>query len=96
MIGSRDPCVSFLYRSISFFTKEQVEVKSREKKLITIEAPFLEEISGMAITKLLDTKFYIALTLKLEFIRNRVTLKVSNSTQEKVTFNPACSQYSRL
>ena len=41
----------------------------------------------MAITKLLDTKSHLALTLKLKFIRNRVTLKVTNSTQEKVTFN---------
>ena len=60
----------------------------KEKKLITIEAPSLEEISGMAITKLLDTKSHLALTLKLKFIRNRVMLKVTNSTQEKVTFNP--------
>ena len=42
----------------------------------------------MAITKLLDTKSHIVLTLKLKFIRNRATLKVTNSTQEKVTFNP--------
>ena len=48
----------------------------------------MEEISGMVITKLLDTKSHIALTLKLKLIRNRETLKVPNSTQEKVTFNP--------
>ena len=63
-------------------------MKPKEQKLITVEAPFLEEISGMAITKLLDTKLHIALTLKLKFIRNRATLKVTNSTQKKVTFNP--------
>ena len=88
MIDSRDSCLSFLNRSIPFFTKEEVEVKPKEQKLITIEAPFLEEISGMAIRKLLDTKSYLALTLKLKFIRNRAMLKVTNSTQEKVTFNP--------
>ena len=42
----------------------------------------------MAITKLLDEKEQIALTVKLKFIRNRVMLKVTNGTQEKVTFNP--------
>ena len=63
-------------------------MKPKEQKLITIEALFLEEISGMAITKLLDTKSHLALTLKLKFIRNRAMLKVTNSTQEKVTFNP--------
>ena len=88
MIDSRDSCLSFLNRSIPFFAKEEVEVKPKEQKLITIEAPFLEEISGMAITKLLDTKSHLALTLKLKFIRNRATLKVTSSTQEKVTFNP--------
>ena len=88
MIDSRDSCLSFLNRSIPFFPKEEVKVKPKEQKHITIEAPFLEEISGMAITKLLDTKSHIALTLKLKFIRNRATLKVTNSTQEKSTFNP--------
>ena len=83
VIESRDSCLSFLNRSIPFFAKEEVEVKPKEQKLITIEAPFLEEISGMAMTK-----SHIALTLKLKFIRNRATLKVTNSTQEEVTFNP--------
>ena len=88
MIDSRDSCLSLLNRSIPFFAKEEVEVKPKEQKLITVEAPFIEDISRMAITKLLDTKSYVALTLKLKFIRNRATLKVMNSTQEKVTFNP--------
>ena len=87
VIDSRDSCLSFLNRSIPFFVKEEVEVKPKEQKLITIEAPFLEEISGMGITKILDTKSHMALTLKLKFIRNRATLMVTNSTQEKVTFN---------
>ena len=42
----------------------------------------------MAITKLLDVKEQTALTIKLNFIRNRAMLKVTNGTQEKVTFNP--------
>ena len=88
VIDSRDSCLSFLNRSIPFFAKEEVEVKLKEQKLIMVEAPFIEEISGMAITKLLDTKFHVALTLKLKFIRNRATLKMTSSTQEKVTFNP--------
>ena len=53
-----------------------------------VEAPFIEKISVMAITKLLDVKEQITLTMKLKFIRNRATLKVSNGTQERVTFNP--------
>ena len=43
----------------------------------------------MAITKLLDVKDQMTLMMKLKFIRNRAMLKVTNSTQEKVTFDPA-------
>ena len=45
VIDSRDSCCSFLNRSIPFFAKEAVEVQPKEQKLITIEAPFIEEIS---------------------------------------------------
>ena len=36
---------------------------------MVLEAPFEEQITGMAITKLLDTKEQITLTMKIKFIR---------------------------
>ena len=48
----------------------------------------MEEISGMAITKMLDGKEQEALTMKLKFIRNRAMFKVTNSTHETITFDP--------
>ena len=87
MIDSQDSCLSFLNRSLPFFPREKVEVKPKGQKLIVVEAPFVEEISGIAITKLLDVK-EIKKKMKLKFIRNRATLKVTNSTQEKVIFDP--------
>ena len=51
VIDSQDSCVNFLNRSIPFFPKERVSVKPNEQRLIIIEAPFVEEISGLAITK---------------------------------------------
>ena len=48
----------------------------------------MEEISGMVITKMLDTKEQKTLTMKLKFIRNRAIFKVTNSTHEMVTFDP--------
>ena len=89
VIDSWNSCLSFLNRSIPFFPRVKVEVKPKEQKLTVVKAPFVEEISGMAITKLLDVKDQMTLTMKLKFIRNRATLKVTNSTQEKVTFDPA-------
>ena len=55
---------------------------------MVLEAPFEEEITGMAITKLLDTKEQTTLTMKIKFITNRATFKVTNSAHEKVTFDP--------
>ena len=55
---------------------------------MVLEAPFEEEITGMAITKLLDIKEQITLTMKIKFIRNRAMFTVTNSTHETVTFNP--------
>ena len=88
VIDSLDPCVKFLNRSIPFFQKEEVTVKPKEQKVLTLEAPFVEEISGMAITKMLDAKEQKTLTMKLKFIWNRAIFKVMNSTHETVTFNP--------
>ena len=88
VIDSQNSCFSFLNRSIPFFPKEKVEVKPKEQKLMVLEAPFKEEIMGMAITKLLDKKEQMTLTLKLKFIRNRATFKVKNDTHEIVTFDP--------
>ena len=89
VIDSQDSCLIFLNRSIPFFPRGKVEVKPKEQKLMVVEAPFVEEISGMAIMKLSDVKDQMTLTMKLKFIRNRATLKVTNSTQEKVTFDAA-------
>ena len=88
VIDSQDSCVSFLNRSIPFFLKEKVTVKLGEQKAITLEVPFVEEISGMAMTKMLDVKEQKTLTMKLKFIWNRAIFKVTNSTHEMVTFNP--------
>ena len=88
VIDSWDSCVNFLNWSIPFFPREKGSVKPKEQKILTLAAPFIEEISGMAITKMLDTKEQKALTMKLKFVWNRVIFKVMNNMHETVTFNP--------
>ena len=88
VIDSRNSCLSFLNRSIPFFSREKDKVKPKEQKLIVLEAPFVEEITGMAITKLLDMIEQMTLNMKITFIRNRATFKVTNGTHETVTFDP--------
>ena len=88
VIDSWDYCVNFLNGSIPFFPKEKVSVKMKEQRILALEAPFMKEISGMAITKMLDVKEQKTLTMKLKFIKNRAIFKVTNSTHEMLTFDP--------
>ena len=41
----------------------------------------------MAIIKVLDMNKHITSMIKLKFIRNKVTLKITNDTSETVTFD---------
>ena len=59
---------SFLNRSIPFIPKEQVILKAREQIFIKIEAPFIDQISGLAIIKMLDKKAKNTIMLKLKFM----------------------------
>ena len=54
--------------------------------MVVIEAPFVEELSGMATVKILDMKEQVTSMIKLKFIRNKAVLKITNKTHETVTF----------
>ena len=49
VIDSRESCFSFLSRSIPFFPITKVEVAPASQKMVMVEAPFIEELSGMAM-----------------------------------------------
>ena len=70
VIDTQDSSFKFLNRSIPFFSKEQVILKPKEKKFIKIEATFIDEISGLAIVKILDSREQCTAVLKLKFIKN--------------------------
>ena len=74
-------------RSIPIFPREQVVVKPGENKLIPIEALFVEEISGMAIVKIIDQGQKTPMMLKLKFLRNKATLDITNNTRETLIFD---------
>ena len=91
VIDSRESSFRFLSRSIPIIPREQVVVKLGEKKLIPIEAPFIEEISDMAIVKIIDQGQKTPMMLKLKFIRNKAMLDITNNTRETVLFHKKTS-----
>ena len=74
-------------RLIPFFAKGQIVLKPKEQKLIKIEAPFVDETSGLAIVKMLDRKAQNTAMLKLKFTQNLAILDVTNSGLEMVIFD---------
>ena len=86
VIDLRDSCFSFLSRSIPFFPVMTVEIAPKLQKMVIIEAPFIEELSGMALVKILDMKEQTTNMIKLKFIRNKAVLKITNKTHNSVTF----------
>ena len=87
VIDSCELCFRFMSRSIPIFPREHVVVKPGEKKLIPVETPFVEEISGIAIVKIIDKGQRMPMMLKLKFIRNKATLDVTNNTREILIFD---------
>ena len=54
--------------------------------MVVVEAPFIEELSEMAIVKILDMKEQATNKIKLKFIRNKAVLKITNKKHETVMF----------
>ena len=88
IIDMQDSSFRFLNRSIPFFSKEQTVVKPKERKFVKIEVPFIDEISGHAIVKILDNEGQCTVVLKLKFVRNCASLDITNNAQETVILDP--------
>ena len=87
-INSWDCCFNFLNRSLPIFLKEHAVLKPKEQKLIKVKAPFLDEISGLAIIKRWDGSTYSTMLLKLKFMQNAAMLDIVNNGPETIIFMP--------
>ena len=88
VINSQECCFCFLTRSVPIFPKEKIVLKPKEQNLITIEAPYLDEMLGLAIIKLLDKLTQSVIMLKVKFTQKTNMLDVMNSSSEILNLNP--------
>ena len=64
-------------------------MKPGEQKIVKIEAPFTDEISSLAIIKLLDKLTHSIMVLKVKFVHNIAMLDmINNSNSEILILNP--------
>ena len=69
------------------FPREQVVIKPGEKKLIPIETPFVEEISGMAIVQIIDKGQRTPMMLKSKYIWNKATSDITKNMRKTLIFD---------
>ena len=87
VLNSQECCFSFLNRSVPIFPTEKILLIPREQKLIKAEAPFLDEISGLAIVKLLDNSTQSVIVIKVTFSQNLSVLDMTNGSSEILILN---------
>ena len=86
VINSRDCCFKFLNRSLPIFPMDHVILKPKEQKVIKVTAPFMDEISVLAIVKILDRGTHNTLLIKLKFTCNAAIIDMVNNGTENMIF----------
>ena len=56
--------------------------------MIKVNAPFIDEISGLEIVKILDGTTHSMMLLKLKFMHNSVMLDTANNGFDTIIFKP--------
>ena len=88
VINSRDCCFEFLNRSVPIYPKKEIILKPDEQKLVKVKAPFIDEISGLAIIKIIDGDTYSTLLIKLKFTCNKAILDIKNTGKHTMILRP--------
>ena len=88
VINSRDCQFEFLNRSVPIYPEKEIILKSDEQKLVKGSAPFIDEISGLAIIKIIDGGTYSNLLIKLKFTCNKAVLDIKNTGKDTMILRP--------
>ena len=63
-------------------------MKPDEQKLVKVRAIFVDEISGLAIIKIIDRGTYSTLLIKLKFTCNKTVLDIKNAGKDTMILRP--------
>ena len=82
VINSRGCHFEFMNRSVPIYPEKEIILKPDEQKLVKVKAPFIDEISGLAIIKIIDRGTYSTLLIKLKFTCNKAMLDIKNTGKD--------------
>ena len=63
-------------------------MKPNEQKLVRVRASFVDDISGLAIIKIIDGRTNSILLIKLKFTQNKAVLDIKNVGKDTMILNP--------
>ena len=69
-------------RSVPIYLEKEIILKPDEQKLVKVRAPFIDEISGLAIIKIIDGGTYSTLLLKFKFTCNKAVFNIKNAGED--------------
>ena len=70
------------------YPKKEIILKPDEQKLVKVKASFMDEISGLAIIKIIDGGTYSTLLIKLKFTHNKAILDIKNKGKDTMILRP--------
>ena len=70
------------------YPKKEIMLKLDEQKLVKVNAPFIDEISGLAIIKIIDGCIYSTLLIKLKFTCIKAILGIKNTGKDTMILRP--------
>ena len=88
IINSRYCCFNFLNRSAPINPENEIVLKPNVQKLVKVKDPFADEISEIAIIKILDGSTYGTLLIKLKVTHNKAVLDIVNKGKNTMIFKP--------
>ena len=80
--------MKFLNRSVPVYPEKDIILKPDEQKLVKVRAPFIDEISGLAIIKIIDGGTYSTLLIKLKFTCKKAVLDIKNTGKDTMILRP--------
>ena len=75
-------------RSVPIYPEKEIILKLDEQKLVKVRAPFIDEISGLAIIKIIDGGTNSTLLIKLKFTHNKAILETMNAGKDTIILRP--------
>ena len=75
-------------RSVPIYLQKEIILKLDEQKLIKVKAPFIDEISGLAIITIIDGDTYSTLLIKLKFTHNKAMMDIKNTGKDTMILRP--------